>query len=175
MKGGRRQAREGPQRSISFSAMIWFMLRAGSAQPASPTMRAGTPATVLLLGTGRQHDRARRHPRAMADLDIAEHFGAGADQHAAADFRMAVADLLAGAAERHALQDRHVVLDDRRLADHQAGGMVEEDALADPRRRIDVDVENRRGAALQIEREIPPPRPQQGMGEAIASAARENP
>ena len=40
------------QRSIDFSAMIWFMLRAGSAQPASPTMRAGTPATVLLLGTG---------------------------------------------------------------------------------------------------------------------------
>ena len=26
--------------------------RAGSAQPASPTMRAGTPATVLLCGTG---------------------------------------------------------------------------------------------------------------------------
>ena len=28
------------------------MSRAGSAQPASPTMRAGTPATVLLCGTG---------------------------------------------------------------------------------------------------------------------------
>ena len=28
------------------------MLRAGSAQPASPTTRAGTPATVLLWGTG---------------------------------------------------------------------------------------------------------------------------
>ncbi len=38
--------------SSAFSARIWFMSRAGSAQPASPTMRAGTPATVLLCGTG---------------------------------------------------------------------------------------------------------------------------
>src|SRR5271166_6802807 len=38
--------------SYAFSARIWFMSRAGSAQPASPTIRAGTPATVLLCGTG---------------------------------------------------------------------------------------------------------------------------
>ena len=48
----------------------------------------------------------------MADLDIAEDFRARADQHAVTDFRVAVAGLLAGAAERHALQDRDVVLDD---------------------------------------------------------------
>ena len=31
---------------------IWSMVREGSAQPASPTTFAGTPATVTLLGTG---------------------------------------------------------------------------------------------------------------------------
>ena len=67
----------------------------------------------------------------MPDFDIAEDLGAGADHHAAADLRMAVAVFLAGAAERHVLQDRDVVLDHRRLADHEAGGVIEEDAAAD--------------------------------------------
>src|SRR5678815_4820752 len=55
---------------------------------------------------GLDHDGARRDARAMADLDIAEDLGAGADQHAVADLRMAVLVLLAGAAERDAMQDR---------------------------------------------------------------------
>jgi hypothetical protein len=32
--------------------IIWSMVRDGSAQPASPTILAGTPATVTLCGTG---------------------------------------------------------------------------------------------------------------------------
>ena len=111
------------------------MSRAGSAQPASPTMRAGTPGDRLVVRHRLQHDRAGRDPGAMADLDVAEDFRARADQHAVADLGMAVAGLLAGAAERHALQDRDVVLDHRRLADHEAGRVVEEDALADARGR----------------------------------------
>ena len=87
----------------------------------------------------------------MADLDIAENFRAGADQHAAADLRMAIPVLLAGAAERHALQDRDVVVDHRGLADHEAGGVIEEDAAADRGGGIDVGLEHRRRAALQIE------------------------
>ena len=90
----------------------------------------------------------------MADLDIAEDLGAGADHHAMADFRMAVLVLLAGAAERDVMQDRDVVVDHRGLAHHQTGGVVEEDAAADFGRRIDVALERRRGTALQIEREI---------------------
>ena len=56
-----------------------------------------------------EHDRARRDARAMADLDVAEDLRARADQHAAADLRMAVAVVLAGAAERHVVQDRDIV------------------------------------------------------------------
>jgi len=42
------------------------MLRAGSAQPASPTMRAGTPATVLLAGTA----DSTTEPAATRDMDV---------------------------------------------------------------------------------------------------------
>ena len=59
----------------------------------------------------------------MTDLDIAEYLGAGTDQHPAADFRMTISRFLAGAAERHLLQDRHVVLD------HATGLVVGETAM----------------------------------------------
>ena len=90
----------------------------------------------------------------MTDLDVAEHLGTCADQHAMANLRVAILILFAGAAERHAMQNRDVVLDDGGLAADEAGGVIEEDATADPGRRIDVGLEDRRGAALQIEREI---------------------
>src|SRR3974390_1815938 len=90
----------------------------------------------------------------MPDLDVAENLGASADHHAVADLRVTVLVLLAGAAERHTMQDRHIILDHRGLAHHQAGGMVEEDGTADRGSRIDVALEDRRGAALQIKREV---------------------
>ena len=90
----------------------------------------------------------------MADLDIAENLGSGADQDAVGNLRMAVAAFLAGAAKRHAVQDRDVIADHSRFAHHEAGRMVEEDALADARRRIDVGLKDAGGSALQIEREI---------------------
>src|SRR5688572_7880234 len=86
-----------------------------------------------------QHHRARRDPGAMADLDIAEDLGAGADEDAMADLRMPVAGLLAGAAERHFLHKRHIVLDHRGLADDDAMRMIDEDAAPDARRWMDID------------------------------------
>ena len=130
------------------------MVRDGSAQPASPTILAGTPATVTLCGTGFDHHGAGGDARAMTDLDIAENFRARPDQHAVADLGMAVLVLLAGAAERDAVQDRDVVLDHGGLAADEAGGVIEEDAAADLGRRIDVGLEHRRRAALQIIGEI---------------------
>src|SRR3974377_1724280 len=89
----------------------------------------------------------------MPNLDVAENLGASTDHHAAADLRVTVLVFLAGAAERHAMQDRHVILDHRGLAHHQAGRMVEEDGTADLGSWIDVALEARGGAALQIKRE----------------------
>jgi len=90
----------------------------------------------------------------MTDLDIAEYLGAGTDQHPAADFRMTISRFLAGTAERHLLQDRHVVLDHRGLADHEAGGVIEEDTTSDAHGRIDIGLEHRRRLALQIISEV---------------------
>lgn len=80
---------------------------------------------------------------------------------------MAVAALLAGAAERDVLQHRDIVLDHRGLADHEAGGMVEEDALADAGGRVDVGLEDFGGTALQIEREIAPALVPEPMRQAV--------
>src|SRR4051812_11672979 len=86
----------------------------------------------------------------MTDLDIAEDLGTGSDQDTVADLGMAILVLLAGPAQRDVVQDGDIVLDDRGLADYKTCGMVEEDAATDLRRRIDVGLEHRRRAALQI-------------------------
>ena len=132
------------------------MVRAGSGQPAWPITLAGTPATVTLFGTGFGHHRAGGDAGAMADLDIAEDFCAGADHDAVADFGVAVFPFLAGAAQGHVVQYRDIVADLRGLADHKPGGMIEENAAADLGRGMDVALEHRRRAALQIQREIAP-------------------
>src|SRR6266567_565669 len=88
--------------------------------------------------------------RAVADLDIADDLCARAEHDAAPNLGMAVAPILAGAPERDIVENRNIVLDHRGLPDHQAGGVIEEDATADRRRRMDVGLKHRRGAALQI-------------------------
>ena len=51
-----------------------------------------------------KYNAAHRHPAALTDMDIARHFGAGADHHIIADFSMAVTALLARPAKCHAMQ-----------------------------------------------------------------------
>ena len=111
------------------------MSRAGSAQPASPTMRAGTPATVLLCGTGASTTEPAATRAQWPISMLPENLGPGPDQHAMADFGMAIAGFLARAAKRHPLQDRNVVLDHGRLADDEARRVIQEYALADARGR----------------------------------------
>ena len=66
------------------------------------------------------------------------------------------------------MQDRHVVLDHGGLADHEAGGVVEENPLPDRRRRVDVGLEHGGRTALQVIGEIlsaPAPQPvREAMG-----------
>ena len=120
----------------------------------SPTTLAGTPATVTLFGTGLMTTEPAAM-RAQWPISILPRILAPAPISTPRRiFGMAVPVLLAGAAERHVVQDRDIVLDDRGLADHEAGGVIEEDAAADPGSRIDVALEHRRRAALQIEREV---------------------
>ena len=120
-----------------------------------------------VLGNRLKHHGARRDARESADFDIAEDFCSGADQHAATDFRVAVAGLLAGAAERDILQNRNIVFDHRRRADDEAGRMIEKHALPYARRRMNVGLEQIRGAALQIEGEVPPTALPEVMRQAV--------
>src|SRR6516225_11455687 len=61
------------------------------------------------------HHGTRGDARTMANLDIAEDLCTRADHDAMADFGMAILVLLAGAAERHTMEDRHIILDHRGL------------------------------------------------------------
>src|SRR4051812_48243022 len=80
---------------------------------------------------------------------------------------MTIFMFLAGAAERHVVQNRNVVLDHRGLAAHKASRVIEENAAADPRIRIDVALEYGGRAALQIISEVAPAFAPQPMRQAM--------
>ena len=81
---------------------------------------------------------------------------------------MAVAFLLAGAAQRHAVQHRDVVFHHRGLADDDAGGVVDHDAAAEPGGGMDVDAEQFGNAALEKQRHALALLGPQPVGDAIA-------
>ena len=118
------------------------MVRDGSAQPASPTILAGTPATVTLCGTGLTTTEPAAM-RAQWPISILPRIFAPA-QYTMANLRMAVLVLLTGAAERDAMQDRNVVLDHSGLAADEAGRVIEENTAADRSGGIDVGLKHRR-------------------------------
>ncbi len=130
------------------------MTRDGWLQPASPTTRAGTPATVVLGGTS----LSTTLPAAMRAQSPTTMFprisGAGSDHDAASHLGMTVARLLAAAAECHVMQERAVVPDFGCLSDHDSVAVVEHDPAPDLRRRVNVDAEHARGLALEIERKV---------------------
>src|SRR5205814_1279486 len=59
--------------------------------------------------------------------------------HVVAERRVALLPLQAGAAERDALEQRDIVADLRRLADHHAHAVVDEEATPDAGRGVDLD------------------------------------
>ncbi len=75
----------------------------------------------------------------VPDDERSEDLGGGADDHPVADGRMPLAALLSGPAEGHALIDRYVVTDLGRLADDHTHAVVDEQAAADARARMDLD------------------------------------
>ncbi len=131
-------------------------MREGCEQPASPTTRAGTPATVVRGGTSFNTTLPAAMRSAITNSDVAENFRASPDHHAAPNLGMAVARFLAAAAQRDIMEERSVVADLRRLADHDAGAVVEHDPAADLRRRVDIHAEHSGGLALQVHGEVFP-------------------
>ena len=114
-----------------------------------------------------QHDAAGAHLRPLADRDRAQYLRPRADQHAAPDERVALPALLARATQGHALKQRDIVIDHRRLAHHYAGAMVEQDAAPHPRRRVDVHAEHLGDAALNLIGQMQAAAPPQPVAETI--------
>ena len=63
----------------------------------------------------------------------------GTDHDIVPDRRMTLSGLLAGTAKCHALIQRHVISDDRRLADDDAASVIDKKSLADRRSRMDLN------------------------------------
>ena len=143
------------------------MAREGSAQPALPMTLAGTPATVALWGTGFSTTEPAAIRAQWPTSILPRIFAPAPIRTPWRILGWRSPSLLAGPPERHVLEHGDIVLHDRRRADHQARGMVEEDAPPDPRRRMDVGLEHLGRAALEVEREILPVVAPQPMGEPV--------
>jgi len=76
---------------------------------------------------------------AVSDGDRAEQLGAGADSHVVLDGGVTLTGREAGAAQRDALIERYVIADDGGFADHDPGSVVDEKAVADAGRGMDLD------------------------------------
>src|SRR6266568_1361373 len=102
----------------------------GECRPPPLTTLPGIPTTVACAGT---------EPAVTADRDGAEHSRACADQHPVLDRRVAFALLDAGSSQGHPLIQGHIVANLRRLTDDHAHTVVNEQAPADARTRMDLD------------------------------------
>src|ERR1700691_260447 len=93
-------------------------------------------------GSGRhiaQHDRACAYAAVVADGDVAQQLGAGADRYFVADGGMALAFFFASSAQGHTLIKSDVVAHDGGLADHRAHAVVDEKAAADLGAGVNLD------------------------------------
>ena len=115
-----------------------------------------------------QDDTTRTDLGVAADLNIAEHFCPSTQQHAVTHLRVPIATLLAGAAERHLVQDRNVIADNRSLADNETGTVVDEHAASDRYGGMDIDGKDFGDAALQEMRKLSPTIAPQPMADTVS-------
>ncbi len=82
-------------------------------------------------------------------MDIAKDLRPRTDQHAVANLWVTVAVFFTCAAQRDRLQNRYPVTDNGRFAHHQAGGVIEHDAVSKTGGGVNIDTELSRHLALQ--------------------------
>ena len=93
-------------------------------------------------GIGRQifeHHTARADTDIIPDIHRAKHLGTGTDQHVIAQCGVALAGILAGAAQGNAVVDGAVITDFCRFAEHDAHTVVNEQPVADLGTGVDLD------------------------------------
>ena len=96
-----------------------------------------------------KHNGTCANLSAIADVDVAEQLGMCAEHHAVSDFRVTVADFIAGSAQGHAVQKAHVVADGCGFADDDVGCVVNQKPVADFSCRVDVHAELAADDALE--------------------------
>ena len=99
---------------------------------------------------GLRHHSIRTDARITADCDVAEHFRTRTDNHPITDGGVALHRLQRGTAERDTLVDRDVVTHNCGFTDHHTTAVVDEDAAADLRTRMDFDLRPVPGDLRQI-------------------------
>ena len=100
-----------------------------------------------------EHYRAGGDTGVVPDRERAEHLCAGADQHIAADGGVALARVLAGAAEGHALIDGAAVSDFRRFSDDHAHTVINQHTAPDLGGGMDFNAGSSLGALADPPRE----------------------
>ena len=99
----------------------------GTRNPAGDTDDGG------VLGYLADHHRDGANHGVIANRNVPEHLGAGADDHIVPDGRMALAPLLPGAALVDPLKERDIVADHGGLPDDDPRAMVDEEPPANRR------------------------------------------
>ena len=138
----------------------------GSLGPAAldPHQVAGVADDGRIGGDVVNDDGVGADLRAVANRDRSEHLGSGTDGDVVLERRVSLAGGKAGTAERDALVERHVVADLGRLTDHDAHPVVDEEAVTDARRRMNLDSGHRAGNGGDEARQDRHPALMQRMG-----------
>ena len=92
-----------------------------------------------IIGHRMHHHRAGSDLDMVTDLNPAQHFRAGSNDHVVSNRRMPLAALVAGTAQRYALIHQHVVANFRRFANDDSHAVVDEEAPADGRAGMNFD------------------------------------
>ena len=101
----------------------------------------GTADNGAAIGHVAGDDRIRADLRALADDDVTQHLRARTDDRAILQRGVAFFLVRVGAAalpaQRDAVIDRDIITNDSRLADHNAGAVIDKQTRADFRFRVD--------------------------------------
>eukprot|EP00968_Pinguiococcus_pyrenoidosus_P014670 scaffold1330_cov240-Pinguiococcus_pyrenoidosus.AAC.38 len=104
------------------------------------------------------HHGSRADDDAVADLYGAQDGRPRADEHVVPHFRVPIHVSSPGASEGHVVQDGHVLSHHDGLANDNPSAMVDEQPIAQPRPRMDVDLKLLVGLTVQEARQHLPPR-----------------
>ncbi len=154
----------GPERPY----ICWSIERDGiCAASCHRTTFAGTPATTLFGGTSFRTTLAAATWLMAPILTFPKTLAPHADHDALCDLGMSVPGLIAGAAQGHVLNDRDVIVDHHRLTDHDAGPVVEQNAVSKAGGGVNIGTQNQGHPVGQPAGEVRAPVLQEAMRYAM--------